>query len=82
MLEVLREHLLEKPELLYLEEMAVFLRDEFDVQAAHSSAVRSKYAIWIWKKTRGPLARIIFSIVMKQNSSHLKLVIPHCTQGS
>jgi hypothetical protein len=54
MLEILREDLLEKPELLYLEEIAVFLWDEFDVQAAHSSAVRSRYAIWIWKKTGSP----------------------------
>jgi hypothetical protein len=30
MLEVLKEHLLEKPE-LYLEEMVVFLWDEFEV---------------------------------------------------
>jgi hypothetical protein len=36
MLKALCEHLLEKPE-LYLEEMVVFLWDEFDVLASTSS---------------------------------------------
>lgn len=52
MLEVLCEHLLEKPE-LYLEEMAVFLWDEFDVLVSTSSISRSLKSInWSKKAAR------------------------------
>ena len=48
MLEALCEHLLEKPE-LYLEEMVVFLWDEFDVLVSTSSISRALKSI-CWSK--------------------------------
>jgi hypothetical protein len=50
MLEVLREYLLEKPD-LYLEEIAVFLRDEFEVLVSPSSIDRTLRSINSSKKT-------------------------------
>jgi transposase len=56
MLEVLREHLLEKHE-LYLEEMAVFLWDEFDVLVSPSSISRALRSINWSKKTAHGVAK-------------------------
>lgn len=50
MLKVLREHILKKPE-LYLEEMVVFLEDEFDVLVSPSSISRALRSINWCKKT-------------------------------
>jgi transposase len=52
MLEALCEHLLEKPE-LYLEEMALFLWDEFEVLVSTSSITRAlKSKCWSKKAAR------------------------------
>jgi hypothetical protein len=52
MLEVLCEHLLEKPK-LYLEEMAVFLWDEFEVLVSIFSISRALKSIcWLKKAAR------------------------------
>jgi len=52
MLEALCDHLLEKPE-LYLEEMAVFLWDEFEILVSTSSISRAlKSAGWSKKAAR------------------------------
>jgi transposase len=56
MLEVLKEHLLEKPE-LYLEEMVVFLWDEFDVLVSPSSISRALRSINWSKKTARRVAK-------------------------
>jgi transposase len=56
MLEVLREHLVVKPE-LYLEEMAVFLWDEFDVLLSPSSISRALLSINWSKKTARRVAK-------------------------
>ena len=56
MLDVLREHLLEKPE-LYLEEMAVFLWDEFDVLVSPSSISGALRSINWLKKTARRVAK-------------------------
>jgi hypothetical protein len=56
MLKVLREYLLEKPE-LYLEEMAVFLWDEFDVFVSPSSISRALRSIYWSKKTAHRVAK-------------------------
>ncbi|KFY17796.1 hypothetical protein V492_00383 [Pseudogymnoascus sp. VKM F-4246] len=56
MLETLCDHLLEKPE-LYLEEMAVFLWDEFDVLVSPSSISRALRSIDWSKKTARRVAK-------------------------
>lgn len=56
MLEVLKEHLLEKPE-LYLEEMAVFLWDEFEILVSLSSISRALRSINWSKKTARRVAK-------------------------
>jgi hypothetical protein len=56
MLEVLKEHLLEKPG-LYLEEMAIFLWDEFDVLVSPSSISRALRSINWSKKTARRVAK-------------------------
>lgn len=56
MLEVLKEHLLEKPE-LYLEEMAVFLWDEFEVLVSPSSISRALRSSNWSKKTARRVAK-------------------------
>jgi transposase len=56
MLTALREHLLEKPD-LYLEEMAVFLWDEFEVLVAKSSISRALASIGWSKKAAHRTAR-------------------------
>ena len=56
MLQVLRERLLEKPK-LYLEEMAVFLWDEFDVWVSLSCISRALKSVKWSKKTARRVAR-------------------------
>jgi transposase len=56
MLEALCDHLLEKPN-LYLDEMAIFLWDEFDVQATKSSISRALVSKGWSKKTARVKAR-------------------------
>lgn len=56
MLEVLKEHLFEKPE-LYLEEMVVFLWDEFDVLVSPSSISKALRSINWCKKTARRVAK-------------------------
>jgi hypothetical protein len=56
MLEALCDHLLEKPN-LYLDEMAIFLWDEFDVQATKSSTSRALASKGWSKKTARVKAR-------------------------
>jgi transposase len=56
MIEALREHLLERPD-QYLDEMAVFLWDEFEVLASLSTISRSLKSIGWSKKTSRRVAK-------------------------
>jgi hypothetical protein len=68
MLEVLREHLLEKPELLYLEEMAV---------------IRQEQVCYLdMEKDPGAPGTHNFPYSDETKFFTSEVVIPHCSQGS